>query len=131
MPAYQKDLRVDDYIANLSMWQQQVAQKVRDLVHSADPGVVETIKFTDRPYFVLDGNICALLGAKDHLNVFIYDPIAPDPGRLINQGHGNKAARAIQIYEGDVLDEKAFVNLIKAVIANNRAGGWHKLQAKK
>jgi hypothetical protein len=128
---YQKDPRVDDYIATLPTWQQHIAQNVRNLVHSADPDVIETIKFINRPYFVLEGNICALLGAKDHLNVFIYDPIVPDPGGIINQGQNNKAARAIQIYENDVIDEKAFVNLISAVIKNNRAGGWHKLQAKK
>ena len=45
----------------------------RDLVHAADPEVVETIKCTVRPYFVLDGNICALLATKDHANGFLYD----------------------------------------------------------
>ncbi len=99
------------------------------MVHEADPDVVEVIKRVRQPYFVLQGNICALLGAKDHLNVFIYDPIAPDPTGLINQGHGNLTARAIQVHEGDVLDEEALVALFRAVIANNRAGGWRKVQA--
>jgi len=58
-----------------------------------------------QPYFVLQGNICALLGAKDHLNVFIHDPIAPDPHGLINQGHDNATARGIQIRRQDHLDE--------------------------
>ena len=89
---------------------------------------METIKRTDRPYFVLDGNICALLAAKDHVNVFIYDPIAPDPQRIINQGHGNLTARAIQIQQGESIDERALLNLFRAVIANNRAGGWRTLQ---
>ena len=71
----------------------------------------------------------ALLGAKDHLNVFIYDPIAPDPTGLINQGQGNATARGIQIRRGDELDEAALVALFRAVIANNRAGGWRKVQA--
>jgi hypothetical protein len=77
---------------------------------------------------VLQGNICALLGAKNHLNVFIYDPIAPDPHGLINQGHGNATARAIQVRQDDELDEAALVELFRAVIANNRAGGWRKLK---
>lgn len=123
------DSRVDDYMATLPGWQKVVAQNVRNLIHSADSSVVETIKFTNRPYFVLEGNICALLGAKDHINVFIYDPIAPDPEGIINQGQKNKSARAIQIYENDTLNEKAFVNLIQAVVANNRAGGWRKVRA--
>lgn len=130
MPRYRADPRVDAYIASLPEWQQALCHRVRDLVHAADPAVTETIKRTDRPYFVLDGNICALLGAKDHLNIFIYDPIAPDPAGLINQGQGNSTARAIQIRQGEQIDEPAFTALVRAVIANNRAGGWRKVQAR-
>jgi|SRR5882672_12402042 len=90
--------------------------------------LLKQIKRTDRPYFTLNGNVCAFQATKDHINVFIYDPIAPDPGKIINQGKGNLTARAIQIYQGDTLNEKAFVSLIKAVVGNNRAGGWRKLQ---
>jgi hypothetical protein len=120
---------VDAYIAALQPWQREVAETVRRLVHEADPDVEEVIKRRTQPYFVLDGNICALLGAKDHLNVFIYDPIAPDPHGLINQGQGNATARGIQVRPGDELDEAALVELFRAVIANNRAGGWRKVQS--
>jgi hypothetical protein len=122
---------VDAYIATLEPWQRDVAQTVRRLVHEADPDVEETIKRRIQPYFVLQGNICALLGARDHLNVFIYDPIAPDPHGLVNQGHGNATARGIQVRRGDELDEPALVELFRAVIANNRAGGWRKVQARR
>lgn len=105
-----------------------VCRQVRDLVHAADADVVETIKRTTLPYFTLDGNICALMSAKDHVNVFIYDPIAPDPDGIINQGQGNSSARAIQVREGERINARALLNLIKAVIANNRAGGWRRLQ---
>ncbi len=101
---------------------------MRDLVHAADPDVTETIKRTSRPYFILAGNICALLAARDHVNVFIYDPIAPDPEGIINQGQGNLTARAIQIRQGEVINERALLSLLRAVIANNRAGGWRKLK---
>lgn len=100
---------------------------MRDLVHAADPDVTETIKRTTQPYFTLNGNICALLAAKDHINVFIYDPIAPDPEGIINQGHGNLTARAIQLRQGEHIKKRALLNLLKAVIANNRAGGWRAL----
>ena len=130
MGTYRTDTRVDEYIDSLPDWQQDICRTVRDLVHAADPDVVETIKRTRQPYFTLDGNICALLGTKNHVNVFIYDPIAPDPEGIINQGHGNLTARAIQVRQGDVVNERALVNLFKAVIANNRAGGWRKVQAK-
>jgi hypothetical protein len=119
---------IDAYINSLPLWQQTVCQQVRELIHAAEPNIVEEIKFKNRPYFTLEGNVCALLGAKDHINVFIYDPIAPDPSGIINQGHDNTTARSIQLYEGDTLDSKAFINLIKAVVDNNRNGGWRKLK---
>jgi hypothetical protein len=119
---------VDDYISSLPRWQQAVCNRVRDLIHQAEPSIVEEIKFKNRPYFTLEGNVCALLAAKDHVNIFIYDPIAPDPSGIINQGHGNETARSIQLYEGDAINEKAFVELIKAVTDNNRKGGWRKLK---
>ncbi len=128
MTTYQTDPRVDGYINSLPDWQQDICRRVRDLVHAADPEVIETIKRTNRPYFTLQGNICALLAAKDHVNIFIYDPIAPDPEGIINQGQGNLTARAIQVREGETINERALLNLFKAVIANNRAGGWRKIQ---
>jgi hypothetical protein len=128
MSTNRTDSRVDHYITTLPDWQQDVCRRVRDPVHAADPNVTETIKRTKRPYFTLDGNICALLGAKDHLNIFIYDPIAPDPEGLINQGQGNLTARAIQVRQGEPLNERALVRLFRAVIANNRAGGWSKIR---
>ena len=121
---------MDAYIATLEPWQRDVAQTVRRLVHEADRDVEETIKRRIQPYFVLEGNICALLGARDHLNVFIYDPIAPDPHGLVNQGHGTATARHPGP-SGDELDEPALVELFRAVIANNRAGGWRKVQARR
>ena len=125
--AFVKDPRVDAYIDSLPGWQQAICRKVRALVHAADPGVVETIKRTDRPYFVLDGNICALLAARDHVNVFIYDPIVPDPFGIITSGHENTSARTVAIRQGEKINERALTAMFRAVIANNRAGGWRKL----
>jgi len=68
-----------------------------------------------------------LLAAKQHINVFIYDPIAADPNNIINQGHQNQTARSIQITENNFPDEKSFIELIKAVVKNNENGGWRKL----
>lgn len=120
--------KIDNYIASLSDWQQDICHRARKLIHEADPEIVEEIKFTNRPYFTHKGNVCALLAAKQHVNVFIYDPVAPDPYEIINQGHDNQTARSIQITEGNFPDEQAFVELIQAVVANNEKGGWRKLQ---
>ena len=127
--AYEKDPRVDAYIDALPEWQQVVCHRVRDLVHAADPEVAETIKRTRQPYFVLDGNICALLAAKDHVNVFLYDgAIVPDPQGIITAGHDNKTARTVGFREGDPINEHALTAMFKQIIVNNRAGGWRKLK---
>ena len=123
------DPRVDAYIDSLPGWQQDICQEVRDLVHAADQEVTETIKRTRLPYFVLQGNICALLAAKDHVNVFLYDgAIVPDPDGIITGGHGNQTARTVAVREGERLNAAAFSTMIRHIIANNRAGGWRKLK---
>jgi hypothetical protein len=125
------DPRVDAYIDALPDWQQAVCREVRSLVHGADPEVVETVKRRNQPYFVLQGNICALLAAKDHVNVFLYDgAIVPDPEGIITGGHDNKTARTVAVYEAETLNAPAFTAMIKQIIANNRAGGWRKLKAR-
>ena len=126
---YVKDPRVDTYLDALPDWQRAICGRVRDLVHAADPDVEETIKRTVQPYFVLDGNICALLATKDHVNVFLYDgAIVPDPEGIITAGHDNKTGRMIAIYRDDKINERALVTMFRQIIANNRAGGWRKLK---
>ena len=128
--SYLKDPRVDAYIDPLPDWQQEICQRVRDLVHAADPAVEETIKRKVQPYFILEGNICALLAAKDHINVFLYDgAIVPDPEGIITGGHDNKTARTVAIREGEQINEPALEAMFKQIIANNRAGGWRKIKA--
>ena len=120
---------MDHYIAALPNWQQAICRQVRDLVHEADPEVVETIKRTRQPYFVLQGNICALLAAKDHVNVFLYDgAIVPDPEGIITSGHTNETARTVAIRQGEKINRRALMAMFRQIIANNRAGGWRKLK---
>src|SRR5664279_4298051 len=127
--AYAKDPRVDAYIDGLPDWQQEICAAVRDLVHAADPAVVETIKRSVQPYFVLDGNICALLAAKDHVNVFLYDgAIVPDPEGIITGGHDNTSARTVAVRSDESLNAPALSDMFRHIIANNRAGGWRKLK---
>jgi hypothetical protein len=126
---YVKDPRVDAYLDGLPAWQQEICSRVRDLVHAADPDVEETIKRTVQPYFVLNGNICALLAAKDHVNVFLYDgAMVPDPEGIITAGHDNKTARTVAFRRGETINEAALVTMFRQIIANNRAGGWRQLK---
>ena len=125
---HNRDQRVDDYIGALPDWQQDICQRLRDLIHAADPEVAETIKRTDRPYFVLQGNICALLAARDHVSVFLYDgAIVPDPEGIITAGHGNQTARTVAVRQGETINAPALAAMFRQIIANNRAGGWRKL----
>jgi len=127
---YPTDPRVDAYIDGLPDWQQAICRELRDLVHAADPGVTETIKRTRLPYFVLDGNVCALLAAKDHVNLFLYDgAIVPDPDGIITAGHENKTARTMAVRNGEQINAAALTAMLRQVIANNRAGGWRKVKA--
>jgi len=128
---YNADPRVDAFIGALPDWQQAVCREVRELVHAADPEVAETIKRTDRPYFVLEGNICALLAAKDHVNVFLYDgAIVPDPEGIITAGHDNQTARTVAFRQGEPINARALTAMFRQIIANNRAGGWRRLKAR-
>jgi hypothetical protein len=123
------DPRVDAYIDALPEWQQAICHEVRQLLHEADPEVVETIKRSVQPYFVLQGNVAALLAAKDHVTVFLYDGgLAPDPEGIINGGHGNESGRFIQIRRGEPINRPAMLALFRAIVADNRAGGWRTLK---
>lgn len=129
MPRNNTDPHVDAYIEALPDWQQTICHQVRDLVHAADPEVVETIKRTRQPYFVLGGNICALLAAKAWVNIFLYDGgIVPDPEGIITGGHDNKTARTVAIRQGQGVNATALTAMFKQIIADNRAGGWRKLK---
>jgi hypothetical protein len=127
--AYVKDPRVDAYLDAAPGWQREVMQRVRDLLHEADPELEETIKRTVQPYFVLQGNVAAFLSTKDHVTVFLYDGgLAPDPEGIITGGHGNQTGRMIQIRRDDPINERAMLALFRAIVADNQAGGWRKLK---
>ena len=124
------DPRVDDYIDALPAWQGLILREARRLIHEAEPEIEETIKRTVQPYFVLDGNVAAFLAAKDHVNVFLYDPLIDDPHGIITAGHDNQTGRQISIREEEQIDAPAFVAIIRQIAAHNRAGGWRKLRSR-
>jgi hypothetical protein len=123
------DPRVDAWIDALPEWQRAICRAARELVHEADPEIEETIKRTTQPYFVLNGNVCAFLAAKDHVNVFLYDGgIVPDPEGIITGGHDNKTGRTVAIRDAAAINRPALLAIFRQIIANNRAGGWRKLK---
>jgi hypothetical protein len=125
----ERDPRVDAWIEALPEWQEAICRRVRALIHEADPDVEETIKRTTRPYFILEGNVCAFLAAKDHVNLFLYDgAMVPDPEGIITAGHANQTARTIAFRRGESINERALLAMLRQIIANNRAGGWRRLK---
>jgi len=126
-----RDPRVDEYINGLPAWQREMCQALRHVIHDADPEVEETVKRGVQPYFVLNGNVCALLAAKDHVNLFLYDGgIVPDPERLITAGHNNKTARTISYRQNDRIKTRPLKTMLRQIMANNRAGGWRRLKSR-
>ena|SRR5690242_16163846 len=106
-------------------WQADTARRIRELVHEAEPEILEEVRYGNRPYFLCQGVVCAMQATKDHLNVFLYEGgRAPDPHGIITDGFGNATGRQIKLYEGRPLDEPTFVELVRAIVAMNRAGGW-------
>jgi hypothetical protein len=127
--SYHADPRVDAYIDALPDWQQAICREVRELAHATDPEMSETIKRSRQPYFVLQGNVCALLAAKDHVNVFLYDgAIVPDPHGIITGGHDNSTARTVAIRGGEAVPAEPLAEMLRQIVANNRAGGWRALK---
>ena len=118
---------VDAYLAPLPAWQRSVCEQLREMIWAADPEIEETIKRTVQPYFVLDGNVCALQATKDHVNLFLYQVTFSDPHGVINQGQGNATGRAIQIYEHDEIDRDAVIGILTEIVEHNRQGGWRRL----
>ena len=129
MSADRRHPGVDAYLDALPDWQRELCRELRDLIHAADPEIEETIKRRVQPYFVLDGNVCALLAAKDHVNLFLYDgAIVPDPDGIITGGHDNKTARTVAFHRDDPIPREPLTAMLRQICANNRAGGWRKLK---
>lgn len=121
---------VDAYLDALPDWQRDIGLHLRDLIHAAEPDIEETIKRRVQPYFMFKGQVCAMLAARDHLNLFLYDGlIVPDPDRIITSGHQNTTARTIAFYRDSTIPRGPLTSMLRHICANNQAGGWRKIKA--
>jgi hypothetical protein len=110
-------------------WQADLGRRVREMVHEAEPAILEEVRYGNRPYFLSYGVVCAMQATKDHLSVFLYEGgLAPDPAGIITHGFDNATGRTIKIFAGETLDEPAFVDLVRWIATTNRAGGWRRLK---
>jgi len=112
---------IDNYIAELNDWQQKAFKDIRRLIKGAEPHITEEWKWRDTPVWSHNGNICLAKAFQDKVKItFPMGANLPDPDHIFNNGLKGNAWRAIDLSEGDVLNEKAFVVLIQAGVNFNR-----------
>ena len=118
---------IDARIKGLPAWQGTVLAQVRRLIKQAEPDVVEELKWakpsnsmTGVPVWEHDGIICTGETYKDKVKLtFAKGASIQDPARLFNSSLDGNMRRAIDIHEGERLDEQAFKNLVRAAAALN------------
>ncbi|MCC7008189.1 MAG: DUF1801 domain-containing protein [Acidobacteria bacterium] len=111
---------IDARIEELGDWRGRVLGRIRALVRAADPAIVEEWKW-DVPVWSHDGLICTGETYKQTVKVtFAKGAALPDPSRLFNASLEGRTRRAIDIHEGDEIDEHAFKALVRAAVALNR-----------
>ena len=112
---------IDARIRELDDWRGKTLSRVRALIKQADPGVVEEWKWRGVPVWSHDGIICTGETYKSVVKLTFFKGAAlKDPSGLFNSSLEGNARRAIDLHEGDTLDEAAFKALIRAAVALNR-----------
>jgi hypothetical protein len=110
-------------IADLGDWRGETLRRMRTLVKQADPDVVEEWKWMGTPVWSHDGIICTGESYKSAVKLtFAKGASLKDPARLFNSSLDGNVRRAIDIHEGEKVDEAAFKALVRQAVALNRAG---------
>jgi hypothetical protein len=110
-------------IAELGDWRGETLGKMRELIKEADPEVIEEWKWMGTPVWSQAGIICTGETYKKVVKLtFAKGASLEDQGRLFNASLDGKVRRALDIHEGEQVDEAAFMALVRAAIAVNRAG---------
>jgi hypothetical protein len=113
---------IDEYIADLSDWRGKTLANVRKIIHDANPDITEEWKWMGSPCWYHDGLILVANAHKDKVKLTFYQGASlPDPSRLFNATLKGGQWRAIDFLEGDVINERALKNIIRAAVAFNRA----------
>lgn len=114
--------RIDQLIAGLTDWRGKVLAHIRKTIRSSDREIIEEWKWMGTPVWSRDGIIAIANPHKDKVKVtFSHGASLPDPDKLFNAGFGGKVWRAIDLFEGDKINERALKNLVRAAIDYNQA----------
>jgi len=114
---------IDKKIRTLGDWRGELLAKVRGIVLAADSGILEELKWRGTPVWSRGGMLCTGETYKNIVKMtFAKGAALPDPAGLFNSSLDGNVRRAIDIHEGDVVDELALQALIRAAVALNLEG---------
>ncbi len=112
---------IDEMIAELADWRGKTLASIRKSILEADPEIIEEWKWMGSPVWSRDGMIAVGNAHKDKVKLtFAHGASLPDPDKLFNAGLGGNQWRAIDLFEGDKINERALINLIRAAIEYNQ-----------
>ena len=113
--------QIDQLIANTADWRGAMLASLRKTILAADPAIVEEWKWMGSPVWERDGILIVGNPHKDKVKLtFSHGASLPDPAKLFNNGFGGKVWRAIDVFEGDRIDEAALRDLVRAAVAYNQ-----------
>jgi hypothetical protein len=113
---------ITERIETLGDWRGPILRRVRELIHEAEPDVVETRKWRGTPVWEKDGIVCTGESYKKAVKLtFAKGASLDDPTGLFNSSLDGNVRRAIDIHDGETIDERAFKDLIRAAVAFNVA----------
>lgn len=112
--------RIDQYIAEHTDWRGPVIERLRKLIHEADPDITEEWKW-EVPVWSHKGLVCSVGAFKQAVKMNFFQGAAlSDPHNLFNAGLDAKKTRAIDFHEGDEVDEPALKDLIRTAVVQNK-----------
>ena len=119
-PVESASASIDKRISELGDWRGKTLAKLRAIIHEADPEIVEECKWMGTPVWSHSGIVCTGETYKNHVKMtFAYGAELKDPAALFNSSLDGNIRRAIDIHEGDMIDEAALKELIRAAVALN------------
>ena len=113
--------RIDQLIAGITDWRGKTFASIRKSILEADREIIEEWKWMGSPVWSRDGIIAVANAHKGKVKLtFAYGARLPDPDKLFNAGLGGKVWRAIDLFEGDRINERALKNLVRAAVDYNQ-----------
>jgi hypothetical protein len=112
---------IDQLIARLTDWRGKTLASLRKSILEADREIIEEWKWMGSPVWSRDGIIAVATALKDKVKLtFSHGAYLPDPDRLFNAGLGGNQWRAIDLFEGDKINEPALKNLVRDAVDYNQ-----------